>query len=101
MTVGVLGKNPSRADVEDALGRMLRDRMLGRLDPGQRASMADEGIWRVEARAVLDLLDAIGFEWPTLLCDVEGCEEPVTCGTPTADGYRSTCSRHMRGLKIR
>jgi hypothetical protein len=28
-------------------------------------------------------------------CDQEGCWQPVTCGTPTADGYRSTCSRHQ------
>ncbi len=28
-------------------------------------------------------------------CDVDDCWEPVTCGTPTAAGYRLTCSKHM------
>ncbi len=27
-------------------------------------------------------------------CDEEGCWKPRTCGTPTAKGYRSTCSKH-------
>lgn len=27
-------------------------------------------------------------------CDELGCWKPIECGTPTADGYRSTCSRH-------
>jgi len=29
-----------------------------------------------------------------LACDVEECCEMVTCGTPTKEGYRSTCSKH-------
>ena len=29
-------------------------------------------------------------------CDVPGCWEPATCGTPTADGgYRWTCCKHQ------
>ena len=28
------------------------------------------------------------------ICDVEGCDAEVTCGWPTGDGYRQTCSRH-------
>ena len=29
-----------------------------------------------------------------LVCDEPGCWEPVSCGTPTPDGYRSTCHCH-------
>jgi hypothetical protein len=28
------------------------------------------------------------------VCDERGCKNPVSCGTPTADGYRSTCGTH-------
>lgn len=28
------------------------------------------------------------------LCDEPGCTEPVSCGTPTKDGYRQTCGEH-------
>jgi hypothetical protein len=28
-------------------------------------------------------------------CDEPGCSEQTTCGTPTPNGYRRTCSRHM------
>jgi hypothetical protein len=28
------------------------------------------------------------------VCDEPGCCRPVSCGTPTADGYRSTCGEH-------
>jgi hypothetical protein len=27
-------------------------------------------------------------------CDEPGCWKEVTCGTPTPDGYRSTCGEH-------
>lgn len=27
-------------------------------------------------------------------CDEPGCEQLVTCGTPTEDGYRKTCTKH-------
>ena len=30
-----------------------------------------------------------------LLCDVEGCKRPATCGTPTEQGYRQTCGLHL------
>jgi hypothetical protein len=30
-----------------------------------------------------------------MLCDEPGCDESASCGTPTKDGYRQTCSRHM------
>lgn len=28
-------------------------------------------------------------------CDEPGCWKEATCGTPTLDGYRSTCGKHM------
>lgn len=28
-------------------------------------------------------------------CDEPGCDKPVACGTPTPNGYRSTCGKHM------
>ena len=28
-------------------------------------------------------------------CDEPGCWEPDTCGTPTPEGYRRTCYKHM------
>lgn len=27
-------------------------------------------------------------------CDEKDCWEPVSCGTPTAEGYRQTCGEH-------
>lgn len=30
-----------------------------------------------------------------LLCDEPGCSNSATCGTPTPDGYRSTCHHHV------
>ena len=32
------------------------------------------------------------------VCDVPGCTEESTCGTPTEDGYRRTCGKHYRQL---
>jgi len=29
------------------------------------------------------------------VCDEKGCWDGITCGTPTKDGYRSTCSKHQ------
>ena len=28
------------------------------------------------------------------VCDEDNCDRPVSCGTPTSLGYRSTCSEH-------
>lgn len=28
------------------------------------------------------------------VCDEPDCWKPVTCGSPTPDGYRSTCGKH-------
>jgi hypothetical protein len=30
-----------------------------------------------------------------LLCDEPGCLRDVSCGTPTAEGYRHTCGDHQ------
>lgn len=29
------------------------------------------------------------------VCDEPECRLPATCGTPTPDGYRQTCSKHI------
>lgn len=34
------------------------------------------------------------------LCDEPGCTNLVTCGTPTANGYRNTCSRHAPEVQL-
>lgn len=31
----------------------------------------------------------------TTACDQPECWQPASCGTPTAGGYRHTCSKHM------
>ena len=31
----------------------------------------------------------------SVACDEPVCWEPVTCGTPTLNGYRSTCGKHV------
>lgn len=30
-----------------------------------------------------------------LLCEVNGCERPASCGTPVVGGYAQTCGEHM------
>lgn len=32
------------------------------------------------------------------LCDEPGCSDRVTCGWPSDNGYRSTCSKHYHGM---
>lgn len=34
-----------------------------------------------------------------LCCDEPGCFAPVSCGTPVAGGYRSTCHDHAPPLE--
>ena len=33
---------------------------------------------------------------PECECEIEGCHEHATCGTPTADGYKRVCGRHFK-----
>jgi hypothetical protein len=44
--------------------------------------------------------DILGWENPHPVpeceCEIEGCHEHATCGTPTADGYKRMCGRHFR-----
>lgn len=35
---------------------------------------------------------------PECECEVEGCHEHATCGTPTADGYKRVCGRHFESI---
>lgn len=39
-------------------------------------------------------IDSIRLKAIVGLCDEPGCYDEITCGTPTPDGYRSTCSKH-------
>ncbi len=43
--------------------------------------------------------DILGWENPHPVpeceCEIEGCHEHATCGTPTADGYKRTCGKHF------
>ena len=43
--------------------------------------------------------DILGWEnphpVPEFECEVEGCHEHATCGTPTADGYKRMCGVHF------
>lgn len=43
--------------------------------------------------------DILGWENPHPVpeceCEIEGCHEHATCGTPTADGYKRVCGRHF------
>jgi hypothetical protein len=36
---------------------------------------------------------------PEFECEIEGCHEHATCGTPTKDGYKRMCSTHYRERK--
>ena len=43
--------------------------------------------------------DILGWENPHPVpeceCQIEGCHEHATCGTPTADGYKRVCGKHF------
>jgi len=34
------------------------------------------------------------------ICQIDGCKEPHTCGTPTPDGYKLVCVEHFRNKLI-
>ena len=42
--------------------------------------------------------DILGWENPHPVpeyeCEIDGCHEHATCGTPTDDGYKRVCSKH-------
>lgn len=44
--------------------------------------------------------DILGWEnphpVPEFECEIEGCHEHATCGTPTDDGYKRMCGMHYR-----
>lgn len=43
--------------------------------------------------------DILGWEEPHPVpeceCEIEGCHEHATCGTPTDDGYKFVCGQHF------
>ena len=38
---------------------------------------------------------------PEFECEIEGCHEHATCGTPTADGYKRMCGMHYRNYRAK
>ena len=46
--------------------------------------------------------DILGWEnphpVPEFECEIDGCHEHATCGTPTDDGYKRVCGRHFAKL---
>ena len=38
---------------------------------------------------------------PECECEIEGCHEHATCGTPTDDGYKFVCHKHYREIEGR
>lgn len=36
---------------------------------------------------------------PEYECEIDGCHEHATCGTPTGDGYKRVCGKHFRSLR--
>lgn len=49
-----------------------------------------------------EAFDILGWENPHPVleceCEIDGCHEHATCGSPTADGYKRMCGRHMREI---
>jgi len=49
--------------------------------------------------ALEDAFDFLGWDDPHIApdawCDESGCKERYTCGTPTPNGYRKTCGKHI------
>lgn len=36
---------------------------------------------------------------PECECEIDGCHEHATCGTPTKDGYKRVCGKHFTELQ--
>ena len=47
--------------------------------------------------------DILGWENPHPVpeceCEIDGCHEHATCGTPTKDGYKSVCCKHFMEIQ--
>ena len=47
--------------------------------------------------------DILGWENPHQVpeceCEIYGCHEHATCGTPTKDGYKMVCGKHFREIQ--
>lgn len=47
--------------------------------------------------------EILGWEnphpYPEGECELDGCHEYATCGTPTPNGYKQVCSKHYRYIK--
>jgi len=47
------------------------------------------GAWKI-----LGCPNCSQIDTATGVCDEPDCSKPSTCGTPTPEGYRRTCSKH-------
>lgn len=49
--------------------------------------------------------DILGWEnphpVPEFECEIDGCHEHATCGTPTDDGYKRMCGMHYRNHRAK
>ena len=47
--------------------------------------------------------DILGWENPHPVpeceCEIDGCHEHATCGTPTKDGYKRVCGKHFMEIQ--
>lgn len=56
-----------------------------------------QGINPFDASDTLDgCPECKGIETINYVCDEPGCWEPISCGTPTSEGYRQTCGEHIQ-----
>jgi len=57
------------------------------------------GYWTGGLSALEEAFAILGWDdphpAPGARCDEPGCMEQANCGTPTAKGYRHTCSKHV------
>ncbi len=57
------------------------------------------GIWTGGLSTLEDAFFTLGWEnphpIPGMRCDFKGCMSQATCGTPTKNGYKSLCGKHL------
>ena len=48
-----------------------------------------------ESQGIYGCPDCYSIDSERVACDEDKCWNEATCGTPTKDGYRNTCGKHM------
>ena len=65
---------------------------------GERLHITHGGLSTLE-----EAFDILGWKNPHPVpeceCEVDGCHEHATCGTPTKDGYKRVCGKHFIELQ--